>query len=194
MMVFGVLVVVGCALIFAVMSLRAGQRVPVLAMSRDIPAGQAVTNGGLMVVRVSVPSSAHLIGDGERSAVVGRPAAMPLAAGSLLTKEAVESASLPTVGQAIVGVDVKPGRYPPRLAPGSAVQLYTVPAASSGGAAQAPGQIAAPLGEGTVLGVERGQNDGAAVIELQLPREEVPAVTAAAASGTIAIALIASRS
>lgn len=192
LLVFGVLVVFGCALAFAVTSLNVGAGELVLAMSRDAPAGHVVTVGDLTVVRVNAPGSAHLISGADRSSVVGRPLAVPLAAHSLLTRDALGDAELPVVGRAVIGVGVKPGRYPPRLAAGAHVQAYTVPAQSVERAPQpVSDQAALPIGEATVLAVEQGQEGADAVVELQLSRDDVPQVTAAAAAGTVALVLVA---
>jgi hypothetical protein len=193
--VFGVLVVVGCALAFAVMSLNAGGGEQVLAMSRAVPAGHVLATGDLTVVRVSAPGSVHLVPAAGRFGVVGRPVAVPLAARVLLTRDALGDSALPAAGQAVIGVAVKPGRYPPRLSPGAHVQAYTVPAQSAVRVPQqSADQVALPIGEATVLGIDQGPEGGDVVIELQLSRDDVPQMTAAAAGGTIALALIAPRS
>jgi hypothetical protein len=190
--IFGVLVVAGCALAFAVTSLHAGRGRQVLAMSRSVPAGHALTGGDLMAVRVTAPPSVHLVGSGERASVIGQPAAVRLAAGSLLTREALGAGPQPAAGEAVVGVALRPGRYPPGLAAGARVRAYAVPAESAAGSAAPQGltQAALPIGDAAVLDVHDDQDGGGVVVELQLRADEVPAVTAAAATGTVALAMI----
>jgi hypothetical protein len=194
LVIFGVLLVVGCALVFAVTSLNTGGRRQVLAVSRAVPIGHVVTGGDLIVVRVAAPPSVHLIAGAERSSVIGRPAAVPLVAGSLLTREALGAAAVPPAGQAVIGVALKAGRYPPGVASGVRVEAYAVPGESAAGAVQqSAAQAALPISEATVLSAQQGQDGGDVVVELQLPNDAVPAVTAAAATGTVALAAVAPR-
>src|SRR5206468_3539630 len=68
----GLLLVLGCALAFAAMSLRAGGRHPVLALAHGVPAGHVLTSADLRVLRVGAPTSVHLVKAAEQAAVVGR--------------------------------------------------------------------------------------------------------------------------
>ncbi len=89
----GLLVVVGCALGFVVTSLHG--RAGVLAVTRTLPAGHVLVEGDLSVERVGAPSSVRLVPVGERSLVVGRPLAVPVVAGTLLTPALVGAAVFP---------------------------------------------------------------------------------------------------
>ena len=195
LVLFGVLVVAGCSLAFALTSLNTGGRQPVLAITRTVPAGHVLTDADLTVVRVHAPPSVPVIGQAEHSSVVGRPVAVPLVARSLLTREALGAVSTLAADQAVIGIAVKPGRYPPALTPGATVQAYAVPAEPAvRSSTQTADQVALPIGTATVLMVERGGEGGDAVLELQLLRDDVPQVAAAAASGSVSLALIAPRS
>src|SRR5436305_2323608 len=84
-LLLGILLVAGSALAFAVTSSRLSSRQPVLALARNVPAGHVLEAGDLSVVNVGADASLTLIPSSSESSVLGRPAAMPLAAGSLLT-------------------------------------------------------------------------------------------------------------
>jgi len=183
----GVLVVVICALIFAIGWARAGNRVPVLALNRAVAAGQPLTAADLRVVRVSASGQVAVVPAGAEAGVLGRPASGPLPAGALLAYGDVGPAS-PAAGQDYLGVAVKPGQYPPDLSAGQTVDVLATPAQASGGSSsQAP---ALPVGQAVVLGVEVNPATGATVVELSLSQNEVPQVAAAAATGQISLVTI----
>jgi len=185
--VTGVLVVTGCALIFAIGWTQAGNRVPVLVLTRAVAAGQPLTAADLGVVRVSVSGQVAVVPAGAENSVLGRPAAGPLPAGALLAYGDAGPAS-PAAGQDYLGVAVKPGQYPPDLSAGQAVDVLATPAQASGGSSsQAP---ALPAGQAVVLGVEVNPATGATVVELSLNQNEVPQVAAVAATGQIALITI----
>ena len=89
--VLGVFLVVGFALMFAVVSLRASDTTRVLALTRSVSAGHVLHAGDLREVRVSAGSGLASVPATSESSVVGRPVAVPLAAGALLAKRAGHS-------------------------------------------------------------------------------------------------------
>jgi hypothetical protein len=187
--VTGMLVVAVCALVSAGGWERAGDRQPVLALAHDVPAGQLLTASDLQVVRVSAGGPVSLVPAGQEASIVGRPAAVPLLAGALLTPGDAGLAG-PAAGQADLGVAVKAGQYPPDLSAGQTVDVLTTPALSSGGSAQAAPAPALPAGQGVVLGVSVDPGSGTTVVELALSQNAVPQVAAAAAAGQIVLVTI----
>ena len=198
--VAGVLLVAGCALIFAVGWRSAGHREPVLALARTVPAGSVLSPADLQQVRISADAAARLVPAGAEATVVGRTAGQPLPAGTLLTFAALGAAGQPGAGQAQVGVQVSAGQYPPSLAAGATVEVLDAPSSSSqnsgsgsqGSGASAAGTPSVPLGHATVLGITQGAGSTgtATVAELQLPQPVVPLVTAAASAGQVTLALV----
>ena len=197
--VAGVLLVAGCALIFAVGWRSAGHREPVLALARTVPAGSVLSAADLQQVRIGADAAARLVPAAAEATVVGRPAGQPLPAGSLLTFAALGAAGEPGAGQAQVGVQVSAGQYPPSLAAGATVEVLDAPSAapgsgsgSQGSGAAAAGTPAVPLGHATVLGITQGAGSTGTgtVVELQLAQPVVPLVTAAASAGQVTLALV----
>lgn len=180
----GVLVVAVCALVFAAGWERAGDRQPVLAVARDVAAGQLLTSADLQIVRVSVAGPVSLIPAAQEASVVDRPTAGPLPAGTLLTPADVGPPA-PAWGQADLGVAVKAGQYPPDLSAGQTVDVLATPAASSGVSSQDVPAPALPVGQAVVLGVSVNAGAGAMVVELTLSQNMLPQVAAAAAAGQI---------
>ncbi len=181
------LVAVTCALVLAGGRVRAGSREAVLALARPVAAGQVITASDLRVVGVSAAGLVSLVPASQRAQVAGRTATASLPAGSLLAAGDV-GARWPGRGQAWLGIALMPGRYPPGLSPGQHVGVLAAPAPGSGG--HAPARVA---GYGVVVSVTAAAVPGAAgeiVVELDLPRDAVPQVAAAAAAGRVSLAVI----
>lgn len=186
--VAGVLLVAGCAAIFAAGWLQAGHRQPVLALTRAVSAGQVLTSADLGVVRVSAAGPVSLLPASAEATVLGRPAAAALPAGSLLTASDVGSPA-PAAGQEVLGVAVKPGQYPPDLSAGQVVDVLATPAAAGqGGTTSGASGAALPVGTAVVLSVVQASTAGVTVVELQTSQDAVPQVAAAAATGQISLA------
>jgi hypothetical protein len=188
--IVGVLLVVACAALFAVGWLQAGNRRPVLALDRPVTAGQVIAAADLQVVRVSASGPVSLVPASQESAVVGQTAAAAMPAGSLLTSTEIGTAPLGK-GQALLGVAVKPGQYPPDLSAGQTVDVLSTPQGSSSGVSSATSAAALPAGRAVVLSVVTPQaSQGGTVVELEVSQDAMPQVAAASASGQIALATV----
>ena len=189
LVVLGVLLVLGCALAFTDASLHMGSREEVLVVARPLAAGQMVTSADLRSARLSTGSGLEVVPMAEEASVVGRPAAVPLAAGSLLTTSEVGSASPVGAGADVVAVGLKPGAYPPDLAPGDRVQVVPVTSTPSGGTATGTGSRSAATSgspiSATVVGVDvaAATTDGPTVFSLQLAKSDAAEVAELAAAG-----------
>lgn len=143
-MVTGVLLIVGCALAFAVASIRLGGGEDALVIARPVAAGQLITTADLQSVRVSGGRSLKPILTSAESTVVGRPAAVALVPGALLIPAEIGSPSQVTAGYDVVAAGLKAGQFPPALAAGDRVQVVPVPSsATTGGAPTAA--LASPV-------------------------------------------------
>src|SRR5436190_1976022 len=74
--VAGVLLVVGCALVFALATLRIGDRRPVLAVARSVPAGQLLTDADVAEVRIATGEGVSVVPASDRAKILGRPASV----------------------------------------------------------------------------------------------------------------------
>ena len=178
-MAVGVLLVIGGALAFADASLHLTSREEVLVVSQPLATGQVITSSDLETVRVSTGSGLQVVPAGEEASVVGAPVAVPLVAGSLLTRAEVGSTAPVASGSDVVAVGLKAGQYPPDLVPGERVQVVPVtsPSPSSGTATGAP--VSA-----TVLAVEVAsvESDSPTVFALQVSASRADEVAALAAA------------
>ena len=194
----GLLLVLLCALAFAVGQTRLGAHQAVLAVARDVPAGQLVSDTDLAVARISVDPDLRPILASARAGVVGRPAAVPLVAGTLLTDAELGTPSALPPGQAVIGVALKPGQFPPGLQAGARVLV-----ADAGADSAATGQPAGGDAQGqieTVPAVLVGvtapaadTGDPTTVVALQLAAPSAPRLAAAGAAGRVVVILVPSR-
>ncbi|MFL6110685.1 MAG: SAF domain-containing protein [Catenulispora sp.] len=193
----GVLLVAGCGLASLLVSVRLGGRLPVLATARAVAVGHVLEEADLRVVRVATDRGVGVVGAGNRRSVIGRPVAVPLPAGVLLSPSMVGSASWPPAGLAVVAVQVKPGQFPPEVAAGAQVAVMVASGgdASSGGTAASlsggqPGSTRGAL-VATVVGVTEAGADtpGAMVVSLLSDSSEALMV-ARAPAGQVSLVLL----
>jgi hypothetical protein len=192
----GVLLVLGCALTFGVISTRLGERQAVLAITRPIPAGQIVTAGDLATVHVTVDPGLTPIPVTARSSVVGRPAAVPLVPGALLTPAQLGAPSTLAPDQAVVALALKAGRFPPGLSPGAHVLVADTGAANETTAAVGSSPVLEDtplLPSATVVEVDRPTDDtqDSTVVSLRVPATSATRLAAAGAADRVALVLLA---
>jgi hypothetical protein len=183
--VAGVLLVVGCALAFGVASVRASHGEQVLAVARSVPAGHVVQPGDLRVVKVTPTAGLDPVLAVSESSSVGRPAAVALVAGTLLTPADLGT---PSGGNGdVVAVALKAGAYPPSLGPGGRVDVVPVVGGSSSGSTPVSGQSSS-IGA-VVLSVDAtpAGSSADAVVSLQVNPADADEVAALAAAGQIAL-------
>jgi hypothetical protein len=187
--VVGVLLVIGGALAFSDASLHLGSREEVLVVSAPLAAGQVITSSDLETVRVSTGTGLQVVPAGAEASVVGRPVAVPLVAGSLLTRAEVGSTAPVASGSDVVAVGLKAGQYPPDLAPGDRVQVVPVTSPSSSSLTPAGSPVSA-----TVLAVDvaSAESDSPTVFSLQVSRRDADEVAALAAANEASLIQVAS--
>src|SRR6478752_1566356 len=81
--VLAVLLIVGGAAIAGLLALRQDSRIPVLALSNDVAAGTAISDGDLVTMSVASEGT-HLVAADDKDQVVGRYARVSLVSGQLL--------------------------------------------------------------------------------------------------------------
>ena len=160
-------------------------RTSVLIVAEPLAAGDVITADDLRSVPVAVSRGVDVIPASQISNVVGRPAALPLAAGSLLGSVDVGPAVFPPAGQAVAAVGLKSGMFPLHLAAGDKVQVVlpaqsgvlATPAPSSSSSASAAQPLVA-----TVTAVGRPDSQGGLVANLLMDSDGAAKVAAAASS------------
>jgi hypothetical protein len=184
----GALLLAVCTLGAVVVYSQAGDRKSVLAMARTVEVGDIVEAGDLRAVRVSSDPGVRTVASVDRSRVVGRPAAVRLVAGSLLSPAEVgEGAGLPD-SMALIGAVLKAGQFPIGLAPGDTVSL--VESATPTGAMDGGVSMSEPP-TATVVAVEPGADgSGNTSVSLQLPTAAAKVVAGAGAAGRLNLIVV----
>ncbi|GIH10053.1 hypothetical protein Rhe02_81200 [Rhizocola hellebori] len=126
LLVGGLLLVLLCAGVFALMQMSRDASVAVLAVARPVAAGQQLTTADLRIAHVVPDPSVPLVRAADLPQVTGRSTAVPLSEGSLLALSQLGPPAYPQQGQAVVAVAIKPGRAPARLSAGAAVRVVTI--------------------------------------------------------------------
>jgi Flp pilus assembly protein CpaB len=171
---------------------KAAGRTPVLVTARAVPAGQVLTSADVRSVDLAGAEVLGAFAVSERERVVGRVAALPLAAGVLLTPGVVGASGWPPAGQAVISVVVKPGAGPV-VQPGARVGLVVV---ADTGAGAAPG-AGSPPGRPVVGVVAASEDAGAAagsgsrLVSVVVAATDAPGLAAAAAGGRVALVWLA---
>ena len=158
----------------------AGHRVNVLAVAKDVPAGQQLTDDDLTVAAVAADPALTPVAASEERQVVGRRAAVDLRRGQMLTRSDLTVGGGLADGQETVGVAVKRGFAPDGLAPGVEVLAVVTPA---DGQKLSGVPVSIPA---TVVTVGQPDATGVFVITLAVLAGG-PTLAARAAAGQIAI-------
>jgi SAF domain len=182
----GVFLVVGCALAFGAVSVDASHGEQVLAVARSVPAGHVVQPSDLRVVKIAPTAGLAPLPATSESTTVGRPAAVALVAGTLLTPADLGAPSGGGAGD-VVAVALKAGAYPPSLEPGGQVDVVPVVGSSSSGSTPVSGQ--AHSVRAVVISVDStpAAASSDAVVSLQVNPADADGVAALAAAGQIAL-------
>ncbi|MEV5880657.1 SAF domain-containing protein [Streptomyces sp. NPDC052101] len=117
----------------AVLVARAGDRVSVLGIARDVQAGQKITDQDLVTVSVAEDPGLSPVPVAERNSVVGQIAAVDLRRGGLLTRSQLTAGGGLGDTKELVGIEVKRG-FAPRgeLQPGDKAAAVLLPAQGAG--------------------------------------------------------------
>ena len=139
----------------------------------------ALTGDDLETVRVSTDSGLQVVPAGQEASVVGAPVAVPLVAGSLLTRAEVGTTAPVASGSDVVAVGLKAGQYPPDLAPGDRVRVVPVTSPSSSPRTPTGSPVSA-----TVLAVDVAsvESDSPTVFSLEVSTRDADEVAALAAA------------
>jgi hypothetical protein len=167
----GALVVVTSVVAALAIYARIGDRAEVLAVSRDVLAGEQIAAGDLEVVSLSSDDRIPTVPASQRSAIVGQYARVRILAGSLLAADSVQSRPIVDPDRVLMSVVVPVGLVPVGLREQSRVVLVVTPP-TSGGVRPAPVLVdavvaAVPRNLGEVVGsADAGQGSIALAVEV----------------------------
>ncbi|WP_309239006.1 SAF domain-containing protein, partial [Streptomyces lunaelactis] len=168
-----------------------GQRTPVLAVAREVAAGDVIEDADLTDAAVSLDPALKPLGAGERDTVVGKRAAVALVPGALLAQGQVTDRALVEKGEQLVGIGLKTSQLPAtQLSPGDKVLVVFTPAEgaenTAGTGAQPPAEPKSVAARVVRVG-ERQQSTGEVVVDVAVPAAEGPGLASQAAGGRVAL-------
>ena len=120
-LIFGAVLVVGCAAGGLVAAQQLGERQEVVALARPVEVGHVILQQDLVGVSLAVDDAVKVVPASAVSSVVGRPVAYSLPVGVLLTDDVLGPPRVPAGGRAIAALGLKPGQFPPEVSAGSNV-------------------------------------------------------------------------
>jgi Flp pilus assembly protein CpaB len=157
----------------------------VLVAKAEIPRGSVIDADDLATVRINHDPAVASMPASSAEEVVGQRAALDVAAGGLLTPDAVQEASLPASGKSVVGVALTPEQAPGEtLQAGDQVRVVVTP----GQDGQTPND-APPFSAAEVMGIHLDPETGQRVVDLLVPHGEASLLVARIATGNVALVL-----
>ncbi|MEV0532395.1 SAF domain-containing protein [Kitasatospora sp. NPDC050463] len=163
----------------AVLYNSTGQRVAVLALARDVPFGQVVTDADLVVARIATDPALKPLSAEDRKKAVGQRATTDLRRGALLLSADVAPNLAVQPGQLVVGVSAKRTQLPAaRLQPGVSIVVVYTPDSGR------PESLSA-----LVVTVGRVDTDGSQVVDVAVAAADAPRLASWVASGRIQVVL-----
>ncbi|MFD9686788.1 hypothetical protein ACFWXO_13635 [Kitasatospora sp. NPDC059088] len=201
-----VVIVLGSALGTAVLVRQAGERVAAVEVTQQIAPGQKISAGALTQVQVAKDSGVKFVPWEQRDLLISKyTAAVEIPPGTLLTGRMLTDAAGLAADQAVVGLSLKAGQFPPGLKAGDRVRVMwvgrdaaakgTSPAGTATGAPNAQGNNGAvELAPSAIVRevFKPGNGDASSALSLSVvvPATASGGVTQAASSGDVALVLL----
>lgn len=155
-----------------------------LVLTKPVAFGDAISEDDLTTVTLPSDSALDAIPASEKDKVIGRFAAYPLAAKSVLTRAQVASGPIPGPGKQVVSVTLKSDQAPAaKLESGIPVMLVRKPDTGSSADQAAP---LSPVA-GKVRTVRELEYGGGVVVDVIVSASDGPAMAAAAADSKVAL-------
>lgn len=144
------LILVG-ALGATMLVLQAGDRIEVVKVTQEIPAGGSVTGSNMTSVMVAEDSSIHYVPWAQHEALEKMKAVSTIPAGVVAVGEMFGDEAGVAAGKATVGLSLKAGQYPTGLKAGDTVAAYRVGSDSGSGSSGGSSNSASTSGSSNTL-------------------------------------------
>jgi hypothetical protein len=203
MAALSIAVIATCSAVFTLIYLHSSRLVAVIGVTHEVPQGQTVEATDLRQVEISLGDGVQAIAVVDAAQVIGRPAAVTLLAGTLLSPSDIGGEHALPTGQAVVGVDLKPGMLPAAgVEPGERVLVVLTGPADSPVTTTPVKPAPTPSGESvnsgviataTVVGIDQnpdGSGTGDVVVSVQVPSAVASLVADSSAAGQAALVQI----
>ena len=162
----------------------------VVAARSTIERGSVIAREDLMTVRIELDPSLHTVPGGDLAELVGQRAALDVAAGSLVTTEAVAETTVPADGYSLVGIGVAQARMPGvTLVAGDEVRVVATPQLATGTDTDATPMSVSAVVVGTQAGTDLTGAGAQTIVTVQVPTADAAALAAMAATGNVVLVL-----
>jgi hypothetical protein len=197
-----VLLILAGALGATVLVLRAGERIEVVRITEEIPAGKSVSDSTMTSVMVADDPSIAYVPWEQKDALKKLQAKTTLVKGTIAIGQMFsDKAGLPD-GKAFVGLSLKEGQYPAGLKIGDSVAAYRVGddagKSNQPGSSGSSGTNALIVQNAKVNDIVKGDDttisSGNLPVTVMVNSSEVAALTQAASAGQVALVLVPSSS
>ncbi|MHB1010060.1 MAG: SAF domain-containing protein [Propionibacteriaceae bacterium] len=159
--------------------------VDVVVARSTVSRGAVITAGDVTTARVSLESTVASIPADQMSTVVGKRAALDIAAGAPVAPADVASVVVPARGETVVGLSLVNGMLPAiALQAGDRVRVVQTPGAQGQVGDTPPVTISA-----TVVAATRSSDGQSTLVDLLVSADAAPDLAARAATGKVAVVL-----
>jgi Flp pilus assembly protein CpaB len=189
--VIAIVLIVGLAALGAYFYTKAGQKTPIVVVTKDVAAGHRIERSDLSTVNVAGGLTA--IGGSNLNSVVGEVATVELLPGTPLQRAMVTSASPLPSGSSLVGVELKPGQLPAGgINDGAKVQVLQLPNKNSTSASTPQNATVLATSATVYQSATDPSQTGGSLVTLIVPSDNAPAIAAASSSGLVALVQVGS--
>lgn len=183
----GVLAIVLAALGSATLFRAIGPSQAYLALAQDVAVGEELTSDHLRVVRMNSTPGLSPVPQSQLDDVVGRHAAVPLVAGTLLSLDQLTDEPVPPPGQQLVAIGLPPARLPGgALEAGDPVMLVTTSGSNAAEPDETPRTFAARVHEVQ----ESEDRDDEVIVSLLVSETDGAVIASLAASDRLTLVLL----
>ncbi|WP_240930645.1 SAF domain-containing protein [Isoptericola sp. BMS4] len=159
----------------------------VLAVRTTVERGQVIEPDDLMTVPMTVDPALQPLPASQLDAVVGKRAALDLAAGGVVTADQVTETVLPAAGMSVVGLNLTASGLPAdQVRVGDRVRVVLTSDTVTGTGSTPAGPVAI---DAEVAGTGIDDASGNTILNVQVAHDDAPLVADKAAAGQVAVVL-----
>ncbi|MEU0265148.1 SAF domain-containing protein [Nocardioides sp. NPDC006303] len=155
----------------------------VVAARTTIPRGAVITADDLTTTQISGDNTLKVIPGDEVDELVGKRAALDIAAGGLLTPEMATDDNMPPAGQSIVGISLTPAQVP-AITPRSGDKVRLVATTGEGGETSSGTPLTTSA---EVIDSSTDEVSGNTVVNVLVPYADAAVLADRASTGNIAL-------
>ncbi|MEV7177827.1 hypothetical protein [Kitasatospora sp. NPDC093679] len=199
MAVFAALLIVAGGLGATVLVQQAGEKVSAVKVTQRVAPGQHIPQTAIEEIQVAKDTPVSFVRWDQRGQLTSRYfAATDIPAGTLLTGPMLTDKVSVASDQAVVGLSLKAGQYPPGLREGDKVRVWWVgrdaaknPAGASAASGSSGTELTSSATVRQVYKAEAGAVNSNLSLNILVPADKAGQVAQAASAGEVALVLLA---